>query len=110
MISWHDYWSHELEQPCIVTIRFDKRFDLVDFGEAVKVGTSVNIAAFSEKRIQLAIADAFVDRLQWDYKHDVAMLARSCFDVPITDARNTRKRSRSNDQDEQHHEQRRRIM
>ena len=61
-------------------LRFGESFALVDFGEAVPVGTDVNIAKFSEGRKRL-VTTGSVDSLRWQCKHDVAMLARACLDM-----------------------------
>ena len=61
-------------------LQFGDKFGLVDFGEAVRRGSTVNIGDFSEGRRKLVTTSSSLEPLKWKYQHDIAMLARACLD------------------------------
>lgn len=67
-------------------LRFDNKYALVDFGEAVRRGSYVRVSDFSEGRRKLLAAgcSSGVAVLKWGYVHDVEMLTRTCFGAPTT--------------------------
>jgi hypothetical protein len=79
------YCHTDLRLPNV--LKFNGKYTPVDFGEAVLVGAEVCVDDFSEGRKKL-LADASSSRpgrkMEWHKEHDVEMLMRAVFDIPVS--------------------------
>lgn len=83
----HDHKFCHTDVRLANILRFDDKFALVDFGEAVKEGSCVDVSNFSEDRGNLLAAGCGrggARVLNWTYIHDYEMLARTCLLAPNT--------------------------
>ena len=82
------YCHTDLRLPNL--LKFDEKYEPVDFGDAVKTGTAVCIEDFSEGRRKLLTAAAAGhtsarNSIEWNVGHDIEMLARAVFGAPVTE-------------------------
>jgi hypothetical protein len=77
------YLHTDLRLPNL--LKFQGKYQPVDFGDAVKTGALVNVDDFSQGRKQLlAAANNSTQRcIKWNIGHDIEMLSRAVFAAPI---------------------------
>lgn len=79
------YCHTDLRRPNL--LQFDQKYVPIDFGDAVKIGEEVSVDEFSEGRKNLVTAAARCtpgSTICWGKEHDVEMLFRAVFDIPVS--------------------------
>ena len=74
------YVHTDLRRPNI--LKFDKKYMPIDFGEAVEIGTEVNLKEFSEGRKECLLHSPLDSTIKWYAEHDIEMLFRAVYSCP----------------------------
>jgi hypothetical protein len=77
-----DYYHTDIRLPNI--LKCEDRYTLIDFGEVIQKGDRVCLDTFSEDRRNLvSVVPGGVSMVLWDRAHEVEMLTRCVFDIPV---------------------------
>jgi tRNA A-37 threonylcarbamoyl transferase component Bud32 len=74
------YVHTDLRLPNI--LKFEEKYMPIDFGEAVEIGTDVNLSEFSEGRKKCLIYSPLDSTIKWNAEHDIEMLFRAVYSCP----------------------------